>query len=246
MRLTPSISLVGSGAYGFGLSDDYDCHVYWLDGGNEAALIDAGGGREVETIRRHIAADGHDLSKLRHVLLTHYHADHAGGAAEWRKLGNIQVVCSDAAAEAMARGDEQATSLGRARALGYYPADYRFPPCPVDRRVREGDIIRIGHWALEVIDTPSQARGHLCFKGEVDGRRVLFSGDTVFFGGMIGLISTHDCDLWDYAQSVIKLGKLEVDAFFPGHGAFALKNASRHLRAAAEKFAKMEIPPNFF
>ncbi|MBI4027815.1 MAG: MBL fold metallo-hydrolase [Verrucomicrobia bacterium] len=246
MKLTPSISLVGSGVLGFGLSDAYDCHVYWVDGGTEAAIIDAGGGRDPDTIRNNAAKDGHDVSKLRYVLLTHYHADHAGGAAGWRKNANVQVICAHDAADAMERGDERAISLDLARQHGYYPSDYRFSACPVDRRVRDGDQIRVGRWTLETLETPSQARGHLCFRGEVDGKKVIFTGDVVFYGGTIGLIATYDCNLQDYAKSVIRLGKLDIDAFFPGHGPFELRDGGKHLKAAAEKFEKMAVPRNYF
>ena len=44
MRLTRSVYLVGGGTLAFGLSDDYDCHVYVIDGGEEMALVDAGAG----------------------------------------------------------------------------------------------------------------------------------------------------------------------------------------------------------
>jgi hydroxyacylglutathione hydrolase len=50
MRLTPEVHLVGSGDSGFGLTDPFDCHVYLLDGGSEAALVDAGIGTGVDEI----------------------------------------------------------------------------------------------------------------------------------------------------------------------------------------------------
>lgn len=246
MNLTPSISLVGSGVLGFGLSDSLDCHVYWVDGGGEAALIDAGGGRDHEAIKRNILADGRDFSKLRYVLITHYHADHAAGAAGWRKMTGAQIICSHDCAPAIIAGDEREISLDVARRHGHFPMDYRFPACPVDRRVGEGDTVRVGRWTLNVLDTPSQSKGHLCFYGEVDGLKCAFTGDAVFVGGTIGLITTHDCNLQDYARSVIKLGKLEVDAFLPSHGSFELKNGGRHLKKAADSFEKMVVPKNFF
>ena len=52
MRLTEDIYLVGSAE--FGLSNAYDCHVYLLDGGEEATLIDCGVGYDTGQIIRNI------------------------------------------------------------------------------------------------------------------------------------------------------------------------------------------------
>ena len=52
MKIAPGIHIVGSGRQGFGLTDDYDCHVYLVDGGDEYALIDAGGGRDLRRNHR--------------------------------------------------------------------------------------------------------------------------------------------------------------------------------------------------
>ena len=50
MKLLDGVHLVGSGSLGFGLTDDYDCHVYLLDGGDELALVDVGAGMGAEQI----------------------------------------------------------------------------------------------------------------------------------------------------------------------------------------------------
>ena len=84
MRLTEHVYLVGGGLLGFGLSDDFDCHVYLIDGGSEMALVDAGAGITIEPILRNIAFDGLDPARLRNILLTHAHADHAGACRAWR------------------------------------------------------------------------------------------------------------------------------------------------------------------
>ena len=79
---------------GFGLTDDYDCHVYLLDGGDEHALVDAGGGRDPDAIVRLIAADGLDPRRVRTCFLTHAHADHAAGAAGLRERLGLRVLAS--------------------------------------------------------------------------------------------------------------------------------------------------------
>lgn len=37
MKLTENVYLVGSGRLGFELSNDFDCHVFLVDGGSQAA-----------------------------------------------------------------------------------------------------------------------------------------------------------------------------------------------------------------
>src|SRR5438067_2099264 len=188
MQLTPSIHLVGSGALGFDLTDAFDCHVYLLDGSSEAALIDAGAGLGVDLILDNVACAGVAIERVRYLLLTHAHADHAGGAGRLKeRLPHLEVVASSQAAEWIRAGDEKAVSLDMGKKAGFYPPDYRFLPCPVDREVREGDRLCIGSIELAVIDTPGHCDGHVCFMGTVDGRGVLFAGDQVFFGGQVSL-----------------------------------------------------------
>ena len=71
MKLTEDIYLVGSAE--FGISNEYDCHVYLIDGGEEAALIDCGVGYDTERILQNIR-EVIDIRKLKRVYLTHLHA----------------------------------------------------------------------------------------------------------------------------------------------------------------------------
>ena len=68
MRLTEDIYLVGSAE--FGLSNAYDCHVYLLDGGEEATLIDCGVGYDTGQIIRNIEKYI-DIEKVKKVYLSH-------------------------------------------------------------------------------------------------------------------------------------------------------------------------------
>src|SRR5436309_13342250 len=112
MKLTERIYLVGSGKFGFGMTDDYDCHIYLLDGGSELALIDVGAGMGVSQIVENIRAEGFDPHEVRHILLTHAHGDHAGGAARMSAaLGQPRVYMHVDCAPFLREGDERAISL---------------------------------------------------------------------------------------------------------------------------------------
>jgi hydroxyacylglutathione hydrolase len=244
VQLADRIHLVGSGAYGFDLTDPYDCHVYLVDGGSELALIDVGAGMGAERIVENIRSAGFDPERVGSILCTHAHGDHAGGAARMRELlrGASVSIARDVAAF-VRTGDETAASIGSAKAAGIYPADYALRPCPVDRELAEGDIVSVGDLRLECLETPGHADGHLAFLLVQDGRRSLFSGDLVFHGGTVLLQNTHDCRVDRLCSSLRKLRGIGVDALFPGHFGFSLQGGQRHIERANLVLDELLIPP---
>jgi glyoxylase-like metal-dependent hydrolase (beta-lactamase superfamily II) len=244
MHVADRIHLVGSGSYGFSLSDPYDCHIYLIDGGSELALIDIGAGMGAAEVVENVRLDGFDPARIRHIFCTHAHGDHAGGAARMRALlPNASVSMSDEAAAYIRDGDEVGTSIGIAKAAGIYPADYGLEPCAVERELAEGDRVTIGDVELECIDTPGHAGGHLSFLLDHGGKRSLFAGDVVFHGGTILLQNTHDCRLEALIASLRKLRGFGIDALFPGHFAFSLRDGQRHIERANEVLDQLLIPP---
>lgn len=244
MRLSERVYVVGSGALGFGLSHELDCHVYLVNGQTEMALVDAGVGLEPNRIVENIAAEGLDVEKLKFVFLTHAHADHAGGCSYWKDSFGVRVLGSPEAAKFVRGGEEAGISLGAARAAGIYPADYRFRDCDVDAELREGSICKVGDCELKVLETPGHCIGSLSYLMTVGNRTHLFSGDSVFHGGKILLTNVYDCDVQQYIRSVEKLACLSVDALLPGHLCVAIGGGQAHIKKAAECLARMTIPPN--
>ena len=244
MRLTEHIYLVGGGSLGFGLSNDFDCHVYLIDGGREMALIDGGAGLTIEPILERIRFDGLNSSCLRYLVLTHAHADHAGGAALWREKFGLEVVASTVSAEYVRNGDEERISLGIAKRGGFYPADYVFKACDVAHVLTEGDGLRVGDLELRAFETPGHCSGMLSLLMNDQGRSCLFTGDTVFHGGKRLMSNLWDCNLQDYVASIRKLAALEVDALLPGHLTIALSGGGQHIRKAQETLDRLALPPN--
>jgi glyoxylase-like metal-dependent hydrolase (beta-lactamase superfamily II) len=248
VQLLKDLFLVGSGRSGFGISDDYDCHVYLLDGGEEAALIDAGAGVNLEPLLANVSAHCIELSRVRKVILTHGHPDHGGGSAELRSRLGCQVMVGEAEAGIVESGDPVASGLQAAMPSGIYPAGYRLAPCPVDRRLRHGDMIEVGKYTLETIATPGHSPGSICFLFTIEGRRALFSGDTVQFcpvasqTGWISLLNCPGTDLGAYRESVRSLSGLAVDALLPGHRVFTLQYGQRVIDSVVRGFESLSIP----
>lgn len=246
MQLCKDVFLVGSGYMGFDLTSPWDCHVFLVDGGKEAALIDAGVGLASNQILANCREAIGDVKKIRHVLITHTHGDHCGGAIDWKRKLGAKIYVSQPLAWQLRTGDEDAMHLTDARAAGVYPKSYRMRACPVDVELNDGDVVRVGRHRLRALATSGQCRGHVSYLGDIAGKRVLFAGDTVAYGGKILLLNTRDCDLFEYKDTIRKLAKLKVDVLLPSHGLPALTNGRRHLRLANDCLDHMSIPPSFF
>ena len=246
MKLTSDLHLVGGGHFGFGLSGQLDCHVFVLNSGSELALIDPGMGLagDFDTILQNIRDDGLNPAKIRKMILTHYHCDHIGAAAEAQKRLDVEVFASAFAAPVIRTADEKAVALDVAKAANFYPADYALPPCPVDTELREGDRIHIGSLELETFETPGHCDGHLSFMMRGGDRTYLLGADLVFWGGRVIWQNIHDCRIDAYAQSMFKMEGQDFDALIPGHMQISLRGGKAHLDAAAAAFRQLGIPPN--
>jgi glyoxylase-like metal-dependent hydrolase (beta-lactamase superfamily II) len=247
VRITDEVYVVGGGiANAFGLSDDPDCHIYLVDGGEELALIDCGmaSGSSLERILANVRADGLDPAKITKIIVTHYHMDHAGGAAQFRERLGVEVVAPADAADTLRTGDERAVALDVAKAAGFYDADYRFEPVEVAQEVSEGDRIQVGSLDLEVFETPGHCDGHVSLLLRGRERSYLFAGDAVFSGGRVVLQNIHDCSIQKSAESIAKLARLEFDALLPGHAAICLDGGMRHVAIAHKACQSLFVPKN--
>src|SRR3989454_10186396 len=112
VKLIERVCLVGSGRLGVSLSNELDCHVYLVDGGKEAALIDAGAGVATAEILAYAAAHGFPPDRIRHLLLAHGHADHAGRTGSFpRHLAQLRVYAHPIVARYLRDGDEPGACL---------------------------------------------------------------------------------------------------------------------------------------
>jgi glyoxylase-like metal-dependent hydrolase (beta-lactamase superfamily II) len=160
----------------------------YLVGIDEVAVIDPG-----PDDKRHIdAIIGASMKeRVRWVLLTHTHPDHAPGTARLVK---------STGAEVLAYGKR-------------LDKDNTITP---DRVIGEGDTIEGTEFGLEVLHTPGHAPNHLCFLLEEE--RVLFTGDTVL-DGMFSVVSPQrGGDMTQYLASLGRIEKLRLSRLAPGHG----------------------------
>ena len=252
MKILDGIYLVGSGNTGLGISNDYDCHVYLIDGGDEMALIDAGGGRETQRILDNAKNDGIDTQRISKVFLSHSHSDHAAGAKNMRDLLGAQIHAPAGETKIIETADDEALGLDVARGEGrFYPPDYVFPPCPIDVKLKHNDEFKIGECTLKAVSVPGHTLDTMCYYTEVEDayygkRRVLFSSDVVFFRGLISLLNCRGSSLSAYREGIRNLEGLGIDALLPGHFTFCISGGQTQIDIALEAFKEMSVPPSAF
>ncbi len=245
MKFINHVYLIGSGAMGFDWTDPSDCNIYLLDGGNELAVIDTGTGTSAPKIIENIKQMGFDPSNISHILLTHFHADHAGGASALRELTGAKVAGNKNGKEVLEKADEKAIDLVKARDLGFYPKSYSFKPCKMDILLSDCDQFKIGSLKIKVLILPGHSYLDTYYLVETSAGHVsLFSGDGLFFDGKISMLNTHDFNIQNLSYAIESLSKLKVDSLFPGHNQPALFNGSRHINKAYQTFARLMIPPS--
>jgi glyoxylase-like metal-dependent hydrolase (beta-lactamase superfamily II) len=237
--ITPRIAMAASLQYG--LAGAFDCNVYAIRGPDGVIIIDAGGGVETELLAERVRWCFPD-QQVAGLILTHAHPDHAAGAAALREIFACPVFAPAVSAAAVANGDEAAMGLTAGKSAGVYPQDLRLKSCPIDRTIENGDSFPLGGVIFKAIHVRGHSPDSMAYLATIDERKCLFSGDIVFYGGVLGLINAEGSDLAGYRMDLSRLSGLATDALFPGHGLFTLRAGQRHIDAAIERVAGNFVP----
>jgi metallo-beta-lactamase class B len=113
-------------------------------------LLDSGFEASVPRLRANVESLGFRFEDVRLVLTSHAHIDHVQAHALVRQLTGARVVASALDAAVIAAGGRGEATFGDT---------YRWPPCPVDRIVADGDEVTLGGTTLTAHLTPGHTRG---------------------------------------------------------------------------------------
>lgn len=240
MKIDRAVTLVGGGRLGSGLSNAYDSNVYLLHDDEGCWLIDTGSGLEQGKLIDRIRAAASGMP-IKGALLTHAHADHAGGAAGIAELG-IAVQAGPRTCELVRTPDHDALGLTSAIRAGTYPSDFTFPSCPAT--AIDGPAIPGAPDALIAVATPGHSSDHTSYLYAYGSRTYAFTGDLVFSRGRVAVLGTHDTDVASLHASLQRLHELSPDVLLPGHGSPVLSDARWHLAQALREFDLGRLPPN--
>ncbi len=171
-----------------------------------AVVIDSG--ENYKLIKRTEEENGF---KIKAVLLTHAHFDHAGNVKKLQNDG-AKIYVSVLDAPKLLNEDNLSSAFGRA-----------FDNCTADYTFNDGDVLSIEGMDLRVIATPGHTDGSVTFLFE----DMLFTGDTLFLES-VGRTDFPSGDRNQLVESVKKLFHLEGDyKVFPGHQEFTTLSHER-------------------
>ena len=243
MQITNHLYLVGSEQ--FGISHLLDCNCYLIDGGDSLVLVDTGTGLGTDDILENIGRAGFDSKQLTHILLTHAHLGHWGGAPRLRHETGAEVWAPADGRYWMEHLEEDIT-IEQNFKFGRYPSNLQPQPCPPDHTFSDGDQIQLGKLQLQAIGVKGHTKDSTVFVGEMDGRRFMLTGDVVFYAGSLGITNAPGSSLEDYRNEMPKLANQGVDILLPGHSVFILRNGQKHIDRALRKLADFVLPDTFF
>ncbi|MGE5559129.1 MAG: MBL fold metallo-hydrolase [Bacillota bacterium] len=225
MQIIKDIFLVSGFAYGL------HPNVYAVKGEDAAVLIDTGlAEADLAVIDQNLAYWGLDKHPISHVLITHSHFDHCGNAHHLRKRG-AKIAAGPGDAEGIECGDERTID---------YAYQMKFPACPVDLKVSDGDVIHAAGLDFTVIHVPGHSGGCVFYRLELDGKVVMFTGDAVRVVGncesaVLGWSGGTDYDRERYFSTLKKISRLQADIVLAGHFQPCLRDGWRIFQKAYMK-----------
>ncbi|TMK35989.1 MAG: MBL fold metallo-hydrolase [Actinobacteria bacterium] len=158
-----------------------ELNAAYLIGSDEPCLVESGPGADGPVVRAALGALGVGPQDLAHIVVTHIHMDHAGGAGGllgrfpnatlWVHERGVRHVVDPARLIA-----STARTYGEARMRTLYGETL---PCPAGRvrSMVDGDTIAIGDRSLEVIATPGHATHHVALHETSSG--AMFTGEAI-------------------------------------------------------------------
>lgn len=184
----------------------------YLIGRREIAVLDPGPALSGHVEALLAAAQGQG-GRIRWIVLTHTHQDHAPAALELQRLTGAEI-------------------LGQPP----LPGDPAQATIHVDKVLAHGQRLTTDEFTLRALHTPGHVGNHLCYL--LEDEALLFSGDHLINGSTVVIVPPSG-NMADYIRSLEMLSHEVIAHIAPGHGdlianAQALVQYTIHHRLARE------------
>jgi len=217
-KITQEIWQVG----GDSLTSPEDAAIYMIYFEDQAALIDAGTGREHKRLIANIKSCDVEICQIKYLFLTHCHFDHVGGAQKVREECNCQIVAHELDVVYLEEGDSDVT------AARWYGKTLK--PLRIDYAITSfEELFLIGNRRITSFHTPGHSPGSVVYLVESEGKKILFGQDV--HGPLDpSLLSNQK----DYKKSLQFLLSLKIDILCEGH--FGIFEGKREIQSFIQSF----------
>lgn len=227
MAKDPAVQLA-PGVWRIPLIRDFVNGFMLRDDDGQVTLVDMGIASSGKKVMAALASIGSGPSDVTRLMLTHAHADHAGGAAyvakETGREFGLHAEDAEFAREGKNPPRDPRFRVGRLMSR----TDKGFEPVPVGETFSDGQVIPFAG-GIEVIHTPGHSPGHAAYLHRDSG--VLITGDSIF--NVLGLrwsIKSFCTDFRMSQETAVRLAELDYSTAAFTHGAHLSDNPREHIR----------------
>ncbi len=187
-----------------------NCSIIADEASREAMVIDPGA--DIDQLLGLIA---HHKLKLRHIVITHGHIDHIGGAMKLKAATGAPILMHQHDLEQLPMLDQFAEWVGMDR-----PG-----PVTIDSDLDDAATLAAGNISATVMHTPGHTQGSVCLY--LPAEQKLIAGD-LLFAGSIGRTDLPGGDHHRMMRSLRSVVTLpEQTIVVPGHGPLTTIGAER-------------------
>lgn len=205
--------------------------VYGINTKQGLILIDCGEKSTGPAMIRETLNYFNITSPITHVILTHGHHDHCGGAKELQTNGAIIIVGA---------GDANYCKQGGPKGT-IDDMGQSFPPFIPDIEISSDQEMEINGILFEFIMIPGHTNGGMAIRTKLDDKTILFTGDTFEPDGtllnkfLFGWEGDPAFTKEKIVNSIMKLTKYNTDMVLSGHGKICLRNGTKLIQQAAKE-----------
>lgn len=191
---------------------DLACYLIVTKKGN--ILINTGLAASASQISDNIKALGFNLADTKILLTTQAHYDHVGALAVIKQQTGASMMADEKDADVLEDGgisDYELSKYGRT-----------FEPIHVDRRLRNGDDIKLGEANIAMLHHPGHTKGSCSYLLDVkDGRKIyrvlIVNLPSMITDRKFSEITSYPDIARDYAYTLDELKRLSFDLWLSSH-----------------------------